>query len=550
MTSYYGQYNDDKYPLAARIWGHRLRIGQHWIEYMLEFLSVLSGFSYQLGRGVVSGDNDQDVHYRIPARLGLRRFVFYDDREKTRDSYDTLAVTELRKRLRDRIPDADGYTSEAILEQVRSLLRSFSAVEDNRSWFAKSLFPVHEEFLLWEGQRKRADGNSRTANVLEPSELDRGIEFTTRNFFARGGELYYLMLSAGTEGRLELRDRIGCRLRKLLTQQNQSLGRIAQVIDTTWSERKEEDLIKGALGWIPDPRCTLYQQIADDLDTFLDNDLDSLECLELLAHLIGFHLISYIYHRAHPASDPEGHASGSCVKACRPTILVDLLGEEDGGVMRDQSARLLREQDDHQLRRAREFVEIKLREWAADRRPAEDLIEYLTSEAELFFQMGQTRARGRYNATLREVRAQYATLDDQSLIGKCADAVFESLQSEFRKNFLGVHRKIGRAIGLIAPHKGPHPRFVLGDTLLKTFVMAMLRREEQMQFGTFLEHLYDRYGIVVGPGEARAAELIARLRINEEYYARNRDALLGRMQRAGLLTQYSDATALVCRRQC
>jgi hypothetical protein len=41
--------------------------------------------------------------------------------------------------------------------------------------------------------------------------------------------------------------------------------------------------------------------------------------------------------------------------------------------------------------------------------------------------------------------------------------------------------------------------------------------------------------------------LLERLRINEEYYAHNRDALLARMQRAGLVTQYSDATALVSR---
>jgi hypothetical protein len=53
---------------------------------------------------------------------------------------------------------------------------------------------------------------------------------------------------------------------------------------------------------------------------------------------------------------------------------------------------------------------------------------------------------------------------------------------------------------------------------------------------------------LVGPGEARAAGLAERLRINEEYYTRNREALLARMQRAGLLTQYSDATALVHRR--
>lgn len=553
MTSHYGYFKDEKHPLAARIWGHRLRIGQHWIEYMLEFLSVLSGFRYRLGQGLPGHEREDGYleKYRLPSRLGLRRFVFYDEREKTRDSRDTRALAELRQRLRHLMPSADGRADEEVLEQVRSLLRSFSAIEDDRSWYAKSLFPIHEEFLLWEGQRKGATLREyrQQADLLDLTRLDEGIEFTTRNFFARGGELYYLMVSAGTEGRPELRAAISDRLRVLLTQQNKSLGRIAQAIDITWSERSEGELVSGQLGWILDPECALYRQIADDLATFLDNDLDSLESLDLLAHLIGFHIICYIYHRAHPASDPEGHASGSCLDACRPTILVDLLGEQDGGVVRDQSASLLREQDDLQLLQARAFVEAKLREWAAQRSPTEELSEHLKFEAENFFQLGQTRAKSRYNAALREIQTQYgAAPDDDGFIRGHGEALFESLNGEFRKNFLGVHRKIGRAIGLIAPRKGPHPRFVLGDTLLKTLLMAMLGRDEHVPFGTFLERLHIRYGIVIGPGEARAAHLMERLRINEEYYARSRDALLGRMLRAGLLTTYSDATALVRRR--
>jgi hypothetical protein len=91
---------------------------------------------------------------------------------------------------------------------------------------------------------------------------------------------------------------------------------------------------------------------------------------------------------------------------------------------------------------------------------------------------------------------------------------------------------------------------VLGDTLLKTLVLATLARGEAgvMPFGHFLDLLFQRYGLIVGPGEANKSGLAARLRINEEYYTRNREAMLGRMRRAGLLTQYSDATALVRRR--
>jgi len=91
MTTYYGARDNDRHPIAAHIWGHRLRAGQHWIEYMLEFLSVLSGFEYRLGQGLPNHDGQAGykTEYRIPKRLGLRRFIFYDEREKTRDTRDT-----------------------------------------------------------------------------------------------------------------------------------------------------------------------------------------------------------------------------------------------------------------------------------------------------------------------------------------------------------------------------------------------------------------------------------------------------------------------------
>jgi hypothetical protein len=557
MATYYGSYDHDRHPIAARIWGHRLRAGQHWIEYMLEFLSVLAGFDYRLGQGLPerSGQANYKLEYSVPKRLGLRRFIFYDEREKTRDTRDSRAVNELRAQLRQLLPEANGRTDEDLLDQVRSLLRSFSAVEEDRSWYAKALFPVHEDFLLWEALRKGSTLTTYNLPVQELalSQLDQGVEFRARNFFARGGELYYLILSAGTDDDPERRARIEQRLQALLTNNNQALGKIAQLIDQAWQDLSGEndDVVSGKLGWILDPHCALYRQIAEDLDTFLENDLDSLECLELLAHLIGFHIVSYIYHRAHPASDPEGHNSGSCLEACRPLLLVDLLGDQDGGIIRDQSASALRQQDDWQLRQARELVEQKVREWVAEEPDDTRLLQHLQTQTEYFFSVGGTRAKGNYNSALREVNERYEQIDNRraDLIGDYSTAIFEALSPEFRKNFLGVHRKIGRAIGLIAPRQGPLVRYVLGDTLLKTLAMAILpRNAAPVPFGTFLEHLYRRYGIIVGPGEAREAGLTTQLRINEGYYTRNRDALLVRMQRAGLLTQYSDATALVRRR--
>lgn len=557
MTSHYGHYNNEQYPIAARIWGHRLRTGQHWIEYMLEFLSVLSGFNYRLGQGLSSYDG-QDGYlskYRIPQRLGLRRFVFYDEREKTRDSRDTRATAELRSRLRQLLTDTDGHTGGELLDQARSLLRSFSAVEEDRSWYAKSLFPVHEKFLLWEALRKGSTLKEYrlSADDLSLAELDRGLEFRARNFFARGGELYYLIISAGTEDDPDRRSRISSKLQKLLTENNRALGDLAQAIDATWNELSDNDndYISGTLGWIPDSSCALYRQIAADLDNFLDNELDSLECLELLAHLIGFHIVTYIYHRAHPASDPEGHSSGNCLEACRSELLIDILGDQDGGIVRDRSASLLREQDDRQLRRACELVINQVRTWAANAPVEEDrLLEHLEDEAKQDFGIAKTRTKHKLDNAIREIQARYTDgqVDRETLIRAYGEKVFEALSSDFRRNFLAVHRKIGRAIGLIAPRKGTQVRFVIGDTLLKTLVLATLvRGSAPVRFGQFLKLLYEKYGIIVGPGEAHQAGLVEKLRINEEYYSRNREALRVRMQRAGLVTQYSDATALVYR---
>jgi hypothetical protein len=557
MTTPYGYFQDTQHPVAVRIWGHRLRTGQHWIEYMLEFLSVLAGFEYRLGQGLGSRADEPGylLEYKVPKRLGLRRFVFYDEREKTRDSRDARATAMLRQQLRQLLADAGGRTDDELLEQARSLLRSFSAIEEDRSWYAKSLFPVHEAFLLWEALRKGSTLREyrRSADDLPLAELDQGVEFRARNFFARGGELYYLLISAGTEGDPQRRERITERLQHLLRGNNQALGRLAHSIDAAWSTLTEQDerTVSGTLGWIPDPACGLYRQFAEDLDTFLDNDLDSLECLELLAHLIGFQIVSYIYHRAHPASPLEGHSSGSCLHACRPELLIDLLADQDGGILRDRSAGLLREQDDRQLRRARELVADELRGWADEAWHGEQLMDELDAEVARRYGGAKTRAKGKHDRSLAELRARYSAgaADRDSVLREYGDRAFEALSPDFRRNFLAVHRKIGRSIGLIAPRKGPQVRYVLGDTLLKTLVLALLPRgAAPMPVGEFLEHLHYRYGIVIGPGEARAAELIDRLRINEEYYSRNRDALLGRMRRAGLVTQYSDATALVHRR--
>src|SRR5690242_7119049 len=117
MSAHYGQFNhNERHAIAAHIWGHRLRAGQHWMEYMLEFLSVLSGFEYRFGQGLAGREDEPGylAEYRVPKRLGLRRFVFYDGREKTPDPRDQRATDEICRQLRSRLP-ADARSAEELL---------------------------------------------------------------------------------------------------------------------------------------------------------------------------------------------------------------------------------------------------------------------------------------------------------------------------------------------------------------------------------------------------------------------------------------------------
>ncbi len=518
----YGQFRKDTYPIEAYIWGHRLRDGQHWMEYLLEFLSVLAGYGYAFGK------TDE---YTIPKRLGLRRFVFYDEREKTQDARDKQATLLLKEALAKKIDSATDKT----IQQIQVLLRSFSVIENNRSWYAKSLFPVHENLLLWEALRKGSTQQTYRGNIkhLLPAELDRGIEFNARNFFARGGELYYLMISAGTQSDPDRRQRIAQRLRILLTERNQTLGELARLIDQTWQEKTGDNKNASAStpGWIPDPDCELYQQFAEDLDILLDNELDGIETLELLAHLIGFHIIVYIYYRALP---PHKR---------RPELLIDVPGDEESQIIRSLSANQLRLHEQWQIERVKRYIKDWLENIEAQTTPEQFLTQVKEQASKEYLESIRKKSRESFEDQMQRIEQEQA----QNSIEQLVDVLYEHIGKNFRDHFIGVHRRLGRAIGLIAPSRGPQPRFVLGDNLLKTLTITALRPDQKMTFGQFLETLHERYGIIVGPGEARQADFLKLHKTNEGVFARNRDRFLLRMKLAGLLTQYSDATAMVHR---
>lgn len=561
----YGILDESSYPIASWIWGHRLREGQHWMEYLLEFLNVLYGFDYELGQGI-----DEDTlgrsgprAYLKQSRLGLRRFVFYDSREKASSLFDDRAKAVLLGELQ-KIARENGFSGAVnTLEQTRDLLGSFSAVEQSRSWYAKSLFPVHENLLFWQGDRETGDRNPnvRFAKVTNPSEIDslgkngafdRTVTLSKRNFFARGGELYYLILSAGTEQMPELRKAISCRIQELLRNRYQSVGALAGIINDSWQQvcasgedTTGQDMSK--LGWIPDPDCDFYRVVAEDVAQLVSVNLDSIDIMDLLAHLIGFHLTLYIYHRAHPDSVESVHADGSCTERCRPALLIDMMETGSDGVIRSHSAAIYREQEQLQTKAVRKYLRAKVSQWLQDC-TEDDYVVHVAREAERQFKSNfQSHAtQAKHSRVLEDLSNTFirGTADKGDFIEAYASALEEIVSADFRGHFLGVHRKLTKSVGLAAPRKGAAGRFVLQSTLLKALVIANVA-SEGLTYDDFLDRLYRRYGLIIGRDEARTSGLADRIKIDTEYYGRNREALLTKLLHAGLAVAYSDATVRI-----
>ncbi len=562
--SYYGHFeratSSTGYPLADWIFGHRLHEGQHWIEYMLEFLNVLVGFDYQLGQGddrLLEQDGYRKGYTRRSC-YGLRRFVFYDDREKTKNPRDELALRRLRDELQKSVVSQSVATNGASpLSLAKDLLRSYSAVEVSRSWFAKSLFPAHEGLLFWEALRKGAT-KKHQGHVDEDTpaaELDEDMQLNARNFFARGGEIYYLILSAGTQSRPEQREYIEQRLRDLLTEANPTIGRLANTIDTTWRRVCQEDgdgvpedgESEFHLGWLPHQDCQLYREIASDLETLLRARLDPLETLDLFAHLICFHLLVYIYHRAQPA-EQDLCGGGDCVNRRRPTMLVDCL-EGQSPHLRRASSSLYKELEQLQLERARSYVRERVRLWVDEMANYGDFVENLAFTAEKHFNVGSLHKASLtgYEKAAEGLKARFrrGEIGVEEFVRSYSSVLEDLLVQRFRKQFLGVHRKLARSIGFVLPARGTSQRYVLGDTILKAIVLANVPPKERLEYEFFLQRIYDRYGLVIGQRQARTSGLYERRPINIEYYNANMSALQTKLRNAWLLEEYSDATALV-----
>lgn len=132
--------------LSSDIWGHRFKDGQRGPEYVLEFLNVLFGANYSF--------ND-DIYYRRKS-VSLREFIFEGVKEGKGSTILVLAENK-KEKLVQAVQENDVVVLKQFLRNLEVVLYDTEGKEADRSWFARSLYPLHESLLYVELRKKGAN---------------------------------------------------------------------------------------------------------------------------------------------------------------------------------------------------------------------------------------------------------------------------------------------------------------------------------------------------------------------------------------------------------
>lgn len=490
--------NDVNVWVDEAIWGHRFYNDQTpWLVF-LEFLAIFKSRETE-GKALKesSRDNEHETFtYYIP-RLGpLRQLVFNNphikyiednhqtDSERWREWFKTFSPDDDYNYLKDR------FGSFSRLSRVVEFFQT-TAIEPHRQrrWTSRFLFPYGPNCLY-------AD---LPANINSSPD---------RRFFARSGELLYLMLNRSGKG-LELADNIS----KKLMRHDETWNRVVESLLPD-GYKLDSNLVSSTIGYLPFAERPEYSLLADSWSRILNLDLPGEALLDPLMRVSSLHMLLYMLKRAHEEVGDN----------CEPKFVLEIasprrttmfeLSKENFGANRMLSTRAVRAYIDSAKGDERWSEALKARS------PSEAAREYLTERFEWNSTDG---APSGDPETIFQTLKTYAEKRHQQHVGK-------------------VHLEWAKQIGLAVSRRGAGTWYSPDDSLLKALVMCVVD-EGREEYHRFLAKLYERFSLVIGVNEAERA--FGSLPTDQNAFMQNTHRLEQRLRTLGLLRRLSDDCAYV-----
>ncbi len=492
---------DVDFAVDEHIWGHRLYDEQLPHLAVLEFFGVLGSNASSPLRETPG----KPVRYKPQRQIRLRGLLFNNPyveavRERSISDEDKWAMWAEKFAVdADQLGDGDMsylrkvFNSFDDFAKAIELLRSSSfEAKSNKRWSSKFVFPFGPD-AMYEDLRIDADGAASN----------------DRRFFARSGELLYLMLCRAERG-AELGDQLVARMFNASAPMNR-LVRALQGKSQHAGDYRD-------VGYLPHAKHPRFDRLCDDWLAILSRDMPVYDALEHLIASAGLNLLLYFLECGKArAGDAE------------PVELICEIVSRERTKVRALSGESYQDNQALSLRAVRASVEsIRLtQEWESAMK-SQDPNGECAALMHSWFQWPPADGG-----------------DDGDAVNSTGDQLIRTLvekaESRHEQHFGKIHAAWSRAIGLSSRRLSRRTRYAPNDRLLKTLVVTMV--DDRMQFDEFLSEARRRYGLVIG--DAEGIRLVTDKLVDQEALSENRGNLETRLVGLGLVRRLSDSCSFV-----
>ena len=400
--------------------------------------------------------------------------------------------------LRDRFDDFLQF--ERAIDLTRST--AISGLDDAKGIYNRFIFPMAPEALYWETGIKTVAGER---------QLD-----STFNTFTRAGTLLHIML-ARSKSAPKLRDLFT----KFLTRESQA-RRLVQLLQVD-----ENDSRKAPKTYLPYESHQRFDLLGEDFVNILGLKCPDNDKLNWLVPLSALHLSLYHAEIAHE----------KILGRSLPLPIVCEIVAQNKTVVRQLSLDSLDENSDL----ARKAIDTFLKR-------VFEAPEWLTIvSADVPTDEKLDKAAAYIKETLRPPDKE---VDDPKATGQL-DVLQSEIIKYFRerhgREFSRVHFKYGQEAGLVSKRKTNRYRYAPTDQLLQSLVLANV--PDESPFEDFLDRLFSRYGIIIGPRQQSAVRNAGYHDVAEaisgQAFRHNQVRLEARLKSMGMLRRLSDSQAYV-----
>lgn len=469
-------------PFVEHIWGHRFRPEQTPMLLLFELLCVIEN-QYQAKRegfikNIFSSENNT-LYFRHRRNFKLRILLYQNEiletiyRSKATDSEKWERQSNFLKSL-----DGDNFCfKDDDIDHIRKNYKSFDSFYNvlkilgsltfdplsNKRWTSKFIYPISHEYI-W------CDFNN-----------EDGSE--DRRFFARGGEIVYLMLCRSSD---ESKFRLEELFSDWLESDGDSYSNLAKSL-VIQEERYPLENKRRSLGYLPYKSMRCFETLAEDVIKTLTLDLERLDKIKILSDMIGFHIGNYIYSIGEQDID-------SNIEKKMPTYIAEVLTKTTNSI-RKASIQSVSTQRNRLKRILSKNIPL-LFEWYND---TEDPVE-------------------------RDIILKESTEDAMDYLNK---------------NIIGYPHICFRHIGFVSRKNTRSFRYVITEDFLHSLVITLLGSEKRLEFRKFIKALTERYSIFIDQPPNQDSEI---LQSDLNRNAKNLSVLLYQM---GMLRHLSDACSYV-----